>query len=102
MCSLNLAIQTPSLIYILSQEVAATAEWQVMTSAAQNLSRKALADFFVTMEAQHVHWYCIKSPVVGEAHCDEVKAMFPPLSSLLNIHNDLLLSALKVAVLMYQ
>ena len=101
MCSLNLAIQTPSLIYILSQEVATMVEWQVMKSVAQNLSRKALADFFVTMEAQHVHWYCIKSPVVGEAHCDAVKAMFPPLSSLLNIHNDLLLSMLKVAELVY-
>jgi len=46
MCSLYLAIQTPSLIYILSQEVATMVEWQVMKSVAQNLSRKALADFF--------------------------------------------------------
>jgi len=58
--------------------------------------------FFVAMEAQHTHWYCIKSQVVGEAHCDEVKDMFPPLSSLLNIHDDLLLPMLKVAWLMYQ
>jgi len=35
-----------SLIHILSQEVAAMVEWQVMTSMAQNLSHKALVDFF--------------------------------------------------------
>jgi hypothetical protein len=102
MCSLYLAIQMTLLIHIISQEVATTVEWQVVMSMAQNLSRKALADLFITMEAQHAHWHCIKSTVVGEAHSDDVKAMFPPLSSLLNIPDNLLLSILEVVGLMYQ
>jgi hypothetical protein len=67
-----------------------------------HLSRKALADFFVMMEAQHAHWYCIKSPTIGEANCLELKCMFPPLSSLLNIQDEVLMSMLKVAGLLYQ
>jgi len=71
-------------------------------SGALNLSRKALANFFVTMEAQHAHWYCIKSPTIGEANCLELKHMFPPLSSLLNIQDEVLMSLLKIAGLLYQ
>jgi len=71
-------------------------------SGVLDLSRKALADFFVAMEAQHAHWYCIKSPTIGEANCLELKRIFPPLPSLLNIQDEVLMSILKVAGLLYQ
>jgi len=71
-------------------------------SGVLDLSQKALADFFVAMEAQHAHWYCIKSPTIGEANYLELKLMFPPLSSLLNIQDEALMSILKVAGLLNQ
>jgi hypothetical protein len=71
-------------------------------SGVLDLSRKALADFFVAMEAQHAHWYCIKSPTIGETNCLELKRIFPPLSSLLNIQDEVLMSVLKVAGLLCQ
>jgi hypothetical protein len=53
---------------------------QDIMSAAQNLSRSALADFLVATEPQRAHWYCIKEPLLGEAYCQEVKLLFPSLS----------------------
>jgi hypothetical protein len=71
-------------------------------SGVLDFSQKALADFFVAMEAQHAHWYCIKPPTIGEANCLELNRIFPPLSSLLNIQDEVLMSVLKVAGLLYQ
>jgi hypothetical protein len=75
---------------------------QDIMSAAQNLSRSALADFLVATEPQRAHWYCIKEPLLGEAYCQEIKLLFPSLSSLLNIKDEVLTSVLKIAGLVYQ
>jgi hypothetical protein len=75
---------------------------QDIKSAAQNLSRSALADFLVATELQRAHWYCIKEPLLGEAYCQEIKLLFPSLSSLLNIKDEVLTSVLKIAGLVYQ
>ena len=102
MSTLHLAIRSSSVIYIVAQDNAAALEWQVMKLSSRNLCRKAIADFFSTVEPQHAHWYCIKSPAVGDTFHHELKAMFPPLSSLLNLPEDVLMSALRVAGVMYQ
>jgi hypothetical protein len=75
---------------------------QEVMGAAQNLSRSALADFLVATEPQRAHWYCIKEPLLREAYCQEIKLLFPSLSSLLNIKDEVLTSVLKIAGLVYQ
>ena len=75
---------------------------QDIMSAAQNLSRSALADFLIATEPQHAHWYCIKEPLLGGAYCQEIKLLFPSLSSLLNIKVEVLTSVLKISGLVYQ
>jgi hypothetical protein len=78
MSSLHLAIRSSSVIYIVAQDNATAVEWQMMKLASRNLCRKAIADFFSTVEPQHAHWYCIKSPAVGDTFHHELKAMFTP------------------------
>ena len=71
--TLYLTHQPTSLISIILQEVIALVDRQDMMTRAVNLSQKALADFFKAMEPQLAHWYCIKSPIIGEANFHYVK-----------------------------
>jgi hypothetical protein len=87
---LYLAHQPILLIFIISWWIIALVDGQDTMSGALKVSQKALADYFITMELQHAHWYCIKLPTIGEANCEYLKRMFLPLSSLLNILDELL------------
>ncbi len=53
-------------------------------------------------EPQHAHWYFIKEPIVREAYCQEIRLLFPSLSLLLNIPDELLTSVLKISGLVYE
>jgi len=68
---------------------------------AQNIARKALADFFAAAEVQRAHWYSIKEAKDG-ACCHDVNLVFPSLSSLLSIHEDILTAIKEFAGLLYK
>jgi hypothetical protein len=68
---------------------------------AQNIARKALADFFAVAEVQQAHWYSIKEAKAG-AYCHDVNLVFPSLSSLLSINKDILTAIEEIAGLLYK
>jgi hypothetical protein len=70
-------------------------------SLAQNIARKALADFFAAAEVQRAHWYSIKEAKDG-ACCHDVNLVFPSLSSLLSINKDILTAVKEIAALLYK
>jgi hypothetical protein len=71
-------------------------------SSAQNIARKALADFFAAVELQRAHWYLIKVAMEGEAYCHDLNLLFPSLSSLLSVRGDLLTAVGEIAGVVYQ
>ncbi len=60
---------------------------EVMISR-QNRARKALADFLVATDMQRAHWYAIMESKDCNV-AEEINKVFPPLSHLLGIREDL-------------
>jgi hypothetical protein len=70
-------------------------------SLAQNIAMKARADFIAAAECQRAHWYSLKEAKDG-AYCHYVNLVFPSLSSLLSIQEDILTAIEEIAGLLYK
>jgi hypothetical protein len=52
---------------------------------ARNIGLLAFADFFIAVAPQKAHWYNLMTPSTSDASRADINAVFPPLSSLLNL-----------------
>jgi hypothetical protein len=62
---------------------------------ARNIGIRALTEVFLAIAPQKVHWYNLTPSILGLSEA-EIDAVFPPLSSLLNLDRSTMAKVLEV------
>jgi len=77
-----------SLFHVVFLDTMVYFDGQEVMISRQNRARKALADFLVATDMQRAHWYAIMESKDCNV-AEEINKVFPPLSHLLGIREDL-------------